>query len=124
MSTDQDEQTISGPDYLARYRAGLREQEREADRRGRPYYAGDGFFSFSEGRRELALILEAGQFEGITFEVLDRPIVDGDTYFACRNTSPRLLTARKVDQDNLWVLPVENAYAFDLGECIPIRLDI
>lgn len=76
-------------------------------------------------RQKLIEILEVGEFEGIRFTVLSpNPIKDGDTYLVARNTGPHLLTAKKVDHENGWVVPEEDAYVFDISECIPIQLHI
>ncbi len=86
-----------------------------------------------DARAELRAAVDAGVFEGVRFKVLDRPIPAGDTYLAARNTGPHLLTAGQVvpyptEENGLmyggWVVPLEWAYAFDLGECVPIKLEI
>lgn len=57
------------------------------------------------------------EVEGVKFEVKNELPKEGEMYVAKRNTSPHLLTAKKVDMENRWVVPVENAYIFDLNEC-------
>lgn len=76
------------------------------------------------GYEALNKVLDAGEFEGVKFSRLDRPIQEGDTYLAARNTGPHLLTARKVDRTWSWVVPEEDAYSFDIRECVPIQLHI
>ena len=77
-----------------------------------------------DGIVALKAVLQAKEFEGVSFKILDRPIQNGDTYLAARNTGPHLLTAKEVDQRNRWVVPVESAYVFDIWECVPIELGI
>lgn len=76
----------------------------------------------------LQAVVEAGEFEGVPFKLLRRPIQVGDTYLAARNTGPHLLTAREIVREEGftggYVCPVENAYAFDIPECIPIEFQI
>lgn len=57
------------------------------------------------------------EVEGIKLEVENEPPKEGEMYVAQRNTGPHLLTAKKVDMKNRWVVPVEKAYVFDLHEC-------
>lgn len=77
------------------------------------------------GREKLLDVLEVGEFEGVKFTILSpKPIEVGDTYLAARNTGPHLLTAKVVDVKNGWVHSEENAYSFNIGECIPIELHI
>jgi hypothetical protein len=80
----------------------------------------------------LKAALAVGEFEGLRFTVLDRPVQVGDTYLAARNTGPHVLTARKVvpyptPENGLthggWVVAQEPAYSFDLGECVPVTFD-
>lgn len=58
-------------------------------------------------------------------------IEPGDTYMAGRNTSPQLLTCAfvkktlgKNDEFAGAVFPVENAYPFDIPECIKIEIKV
>jgi len=46
-------------------------------------------------------------------------IKPGDLYFAGRNTGPHLLTCKYVSSDN-FIVPVEAAYPFDIGECAKV----
>jgi hypothetical protein len=68
--------------------------------------------------------METGEFEGIPFRLLGRPLQEGDTYLAERNSEVGLvlLTCRKNDVENRWVEPVESAYFYNTGECIGIEL--
>lgn len=47
-----------------------------------------------------------------------RPIAPGDKYLAERNTGPKVLTCKEVKDG--YVVPVEQAYCFDLWECVVI----
>lgn len=79
--------------------------------------------------QQLDRILEEGVFEGMPFKLLDRPVQKGDTYLAARSTGPHLLTAKDVVLPKThpgriayyYVVPVEMAYSFDLGECFAIE---
>ena len=51
----------------------------------------------------------------------DGAVRDGDTYIAERNTV-QLLTAREVNHERSWIVPEENAYAFDTWECVRVRI--
>lgn len=68
--------------------------------------------------------VSTGKIEGIPFEILDKKLEPGDTYIAERNAGLKLLTCRENDEVNGWIVPVELAYVYDTGECIPIRLNI
>lgn len=68
--------------------------------------------------------LETGLIEGVPFKlILDRGIQGGDTYLAERNDGYKLLTAAFIDERG-WVVPVERAYCYDTGDCIPIELSM
>lgn len=54
-------------------------------------------------------------FEGTPLLLTAEPIAVGDTYLACRNTGPKLLTARAIG--NGCIHPCETGYSFDLCEC-------
>lgn len=62
------------------------------------------------------------EFEGATlkfagdFDTLKR----GDTYVAERNSGPKLLTVDHVTMNV--VFPVENAYPFNLMECVKVEI--
>ncbi|MFH1405064.1 MAG: hypothetical protein ABIH21_03120 [Patescibacteria group bacterium] len=77
--------------------------------------------------REYATLrkLRAGEvvnLEGINFVMDEGEIQPGDLYIAERNTGPKLLTARKVDdQDLMCIFPTTLDYPYDLGECIKVR---
>jgi hypothetical protein len=66
-------------------------------------------------RQTVGDFLSAAKEIGVEF--LARPVQDGDLYLASRNTGIKLLTARKVDHGNGWVVPVEPAYVYDIHEC-------
>lgn len=57
------------------------------------------------------------EVEGIKLEIADRPPVNGEMYVAERNVGKQLLTAKFVDEVNKWVIPIENAYLYDICEC-------
>lgn len=57
------------------------------------------------------------EIEGLTLEIANRPPIGGQLYVAERNVGKELLTAKEVDEVNRWVIPVENAYVYDLAEC-------
>lgn len=62
-------------------------------------------------------------FEGVPVRILRGQLIEpGDTYMAGRNTGPHLLTAKVVDTDNWWILPVEPAYPFDLHQCVKVEI--
>jgi hypothetical protein len=44
----------------------------------------------------------------------------GDLYLACRNTGPQLLTVKSVNEEHGYVIPVENAYPYDIHECVKV----
>lgn len=67
-------------------------------------------------------VLTAGEFEGVKFTVLDRPIKIGDTYLASGNLEMKLLTVKDINHAHGFVVPVENGYAFNTNRCIPIEL--
>lgn len=78
-------------------------------------------------RDQLKVILHDRMFEGVPIRPLNRELDVGDTYLAARNTGPHLLTAKKIvtEPNSLaggFVIPEENAYAFDVAECVPIEI--
>jgi hypothetical protein len=74
------------------------------------------------GIAELKKIMDERIFEGLRFEIKET-LEPGDVYLAARNTGPHLLTVEKIvyDVGAPFVIPVENAYAFDLAECVAIK---
>lgn len=73
------------------------------------------------------------EFEGVMLEYVGewRKLVPGDTYVAERNQGPRLLTVRVVkpflgveNEFSGAVFPVENAYPYDLDECVKVNIVI
>lgn len=70
----------------------------------------------------MAHALYSGEFEGLEFRPIDREIQPGDTYLAERSPAVgiQLLTCDYVDPRG-WVRPVEKAYPYDTGECVPIE---
>lgn len=80
------------------------------------------YYGFLNRHQGIAEALETGLVEGVPFKlILDRGIRVGDTYLAERNAGLKLLTAAGIDPEG-WVYPVEIAYCYDCGECIPIEL--
>lgn len=65
---------------------------------------------------------EVVEVDGVAFVIDgDGTVRNGDTYIAERNTV-QLLTASMVDHDNAWIVPCESAYAFDINECVHVKL--
>lgn len=60
------------------------------------------------------------ELEGCIVEVdpdaTGRDLRPGDLFLAERNTGPKLLTCRHVDERG-WVMAVESAYSYDVWEC-------
>jgi len=48
----------------------------------------------------------------------EKEIREGDLYIGERNTGPHLLIAREVKMGS--VFPKENAYPYDIGECVKV----
>ena len=46
-------------------------------------------------------------------------IEKGDLYLAMYNTGPHLLTCKDNNQRG-WIVPVEDAYCFDTGDCVKV----
>jgi hypothetical protein len=55
-------------------------------------------------------------------EWVEAPIGPGDTYIAKRNVAPRVLTAKVVDYKMWCIHPVENAYSYDIPECVRVEV--
>lgn len=76
-------------------------------------------------RSETWNTLKQGQsaaFEGMTLVPAEGQIRPGDTYVAERNTGLQLLTCKRVISDKNFIIPTENAYCFDIWECIPVEI--
>ena len=55
------------------------------------------------------------------FEISEDPIQAGDTYLAQRNMGPKLLTCKKVDTENGWVVSTEELeYPYNISNCVKI----
>ena len=76
---------------------------------------------------------EVIEIEGLFFEMDgDGEVRPGDTYIAERNLGPQLLTCREITDykaelfglilSSPWVTPMENAYPYDVGECVRVRM--
>lgn len=72
---------------------------------------------------------ETLEVEGIIFVKEEGEISVGDWYIAERNQGPKLLTCRKIVDPSLeggtggkFVVPVENAYPYDLWECVKVKI--
>jgi len=57
------------------------------------------------------------EIEGVSFEIENKPPKNGEMYIAERNVGKQLLTAKEVDTVNRWIIPVENAYVYNICEC-------
>lgn len=84
---------------------------------GREFYSG-----YLNAHPGIKAALESGEVEGVPFRLVDGEIEAGDTYIAERNVGLKLLTCRENVKDQRFICPVENAYAYDTGECIKIEL--
>jgi hypothetical protein len=49
-------------------------------------------------------------------------LLPGDTYVAERNSGPKLLTVREINHIQGWIIPQENAYVFDIYECVGVEI--
>jgi len=65
---------------------------------------------------------EVVEIEGVRFRAIEGEIQPGDWYVAERNTGPHLLTCRENDKENRWIVPVEEKYSFDTGECVRVEM--
>lgn len=52
-----------------------------------------------------------------------RNIYPGDLYVGCRNSGPELLTCHSVSPGG-WVNSVEDAYRYDVEECVKVSVGI
>lgn len=87
----------------------------------------DGYYFsalYMSGHKGLKQALESGQIEGVPFKVTGRgtDIQPEDSYIAERNTGLKLLTCRRNDLLEGWVVAKEPEYSYDTGECIRIEL--
>lgn len=81
-------------------------------------------------RPRLGLVtLERGEtlgIEGFQVRMIEGEIQPGDWYVGERNMGPKLLTARKlVEEENLvggFIVPNELAYPYDLNECVRVEV--
>lgn len=64
---------------------------------------------------------ETIDLEGIKLVMDEGEIQPGDLYVAERNTGPKLLTCKRVDEEDDWILPTTNNYSYDIGECVKVR---
>ncbi len=62
------------------------------------------------------------EFEGVTLRMVgdSDTLKPGDTYVAERNMGPKLLTVREIKMSA--VFPVENAYPYDMWECVKVEI--
>jgi len=65
---------------------------------------------------------EVVDFEGVGFRAVEGELAPGDTYIAERNTGPKLLTVKYVNDEEGYVVPVETAYVFDTWECVKVEM--
>lgn len=75
-----------------------------------------------DARPGIKTALESGEIEGIPFRVLEGDIEAGDTYIAERRGGMRLLTCRENNKEQRWIVPVEQAYTYNTGDCVRIEL--
>lgn len=80
---------------------------------------GDIILKVSERRVTKEDIVEAARL--LDVEICDDPVKPGDLYLAGRNVGVKLLTAKTI-HPNGWVVSKENAYPYDIGECVKIRI--
>jgi hypothetical protein len=62
--------------------------------------------------------------EGLKFRKIGNgeELNPGDLYIAERNTGPKLLTCRKNNRDDGWIVPTTMEYCYDTWECIKVEL--
>ena len=89
------------------------------------YYQDNRKLSAEYGKLQLAQDGEIVVIDGITLKKLNkdpRDLAPGDFYVAERNTGWQLLEVRANDLELGCIYPVENAYAYDTRECVPVEL--
>ncbi len=59
--------------------------------------------------------------QGIKLQMDDGEIRPGDLYVAERNTGPHLLTAKKINLEIGCIFPTDDAYPYNLHECVKVR---
>jgi len=66
---------------------------------------------------------ETLELDGILFKMDgDGTVREGDLYIAERNSGPKLLTAKRIDIENGWIVPVDRyAYPYNIGECVKVK---
>ncbi len=80
-----------------------------------------GLLSFQNGQTvELDGVLYKMATVTVDGEEVEDEIRPGDTYFARRNGGPRILTANRIDKELGCIFPEENAYPYDLHECMKV----
>ena len=62
------------------------------------------------------------EVEGLTVCMVEGDIKPGDIYVGERNVGPRLLTALSVNSEGGWINPREQAYNYDVSECVKVDL--
>ena len=67
---------------------------------------------------------EVIEIEGVQVRMVEGEILPGDWYVGERNAGPKLLTAFVLAKDppDIYIIPRENAYAYDIGECVKVTL--
>ncbi|MBI4120776.1 MAG: hypothetical protein HY457_00770 [Parcubacteria group bacterium] len=45
----------------------------------------------------------------------------GDLYVAERNTGPKLLTCKSVNEEGGWIIATTLNYPYDIGECVKVE---
>lgn len=64
---------------------------------------------------------EVVEIEGVRFRMKSGEIEVGDFYIAERNTGPHLLTAKVINRELECIVPIEDAYPYDLWECVRVQ---
>jgi len=60
------------------------------------------------------------EIEGRKLKMVDDIIEPGDVYVAERNTGPKVLTAKSVNEHGGYIHPTTPDYAFDICECVKV----
>lgn len=71
----------------------------------------------------LKTLLSGGvlDIDGLKLVKDDGIIEPGDLYVGERNQGPRLLTAKRIDDEIGCIFPTCTAYPYDLNECIKVK---
>ena len=72
-------------------------------------------------QEKLDKLIKAADDFGMTI-CFSTEIKPGDLYLAIRNQEPQLLTCKEVNIIRNWVVPVEDAYLYDIHECFGLEI--